>query len=206
MLSAQADILIGQDKHARLADFGCLTIVSECADFPTPSYAPTGGTTRWMSPQLLLPEVFDSDGGRPTKASDCYALGMVIYEVLTGQPPFASFKDHIVSRKVTEGERPQRPEGAKGTWFTDDLWKMLVLCWMADPQSRPSIEAVRGCLEKVSSTWEPLPPESNVGLGEGESEWDLSVWILVFLSTLPRVPLEDPMLIAPPVSYQDLDP
>ena len=43
-----------------------------------------GGTRQWMSPELLDPERFgipESKGGRPTKQSDCYALGMVIYEV-----------------------------------------------------------------------------------------------------------------------------
>jgi hypothetical protein len=37
-----------------------------------------------MSPELLDPEMFSmpqSEGGRPTRQSDCYALGMVIYEV-----------------------------------------------------------------------------------------------------------------------------
>ena len=38
------------------------------------------GTYRWMSPELLDPDGFDSDG-RPTRESDRYALGMVIYEV-----------------------------------------------------------------------------------------------------------------------------
>jgi serine/threonine protein kinase len=38
------------------------------------------GTFRWMSPELLDPSVFGSDG-RPTRESDRYALGMVIYEV-----------------------------------------------------------------------------------------------------------------------------
>ena len=43
-----------------------------------------GGTRRWMSPELLIPERFGmhgSEAGRPTRQSDCYALGMVIYEV-----------------------------------------------------------------------------------------------------------------------------
>jgi serine/threonine protein kinase len=44
----------------------------------------SGGTRRWMSPELLDPELFGipkSEGDRPTRQSDCYALGMVIYEV-----------------------------------------------------------------------------------------------------------------------------
>lgn len=34
-----------------------------------------------MSPELLDPERFEITECRPTKQSDCYALGMVIYEV-----------------------------------------------------------------------------------------------------------------------------
>lgn len=34
-----------------------------------------------MSPELLDPEKFNVPDPRPTKESDCFALGMVIYEV-----------------------------------------------------------------------------------------------------------------------------
>jgi serine/threonine protein kinase len=50
-----------------------------------------GGTRRWMSPELLYPERFgipESEGDRPTRQSDCYALGMVIYEVRVRVSPF----------------------------------------------------------------------------------------------------------------------
>jgi len=43
-----------------------------------------GGTLRWTSPELLDPERFgmpESEDNRPTRQSDCYALGMVIYKV-----------------------------------------------------------------------------------------------------------------------------
>ena len=45
------------------------------------SFVP-GGSYQWMSPELLD---FDADGleHRPTKESDIYALGMLIYEVST---------------------------------------------------------------------------------------------------------------------------
>jgi serine/threonine protein kinase len=175
VLFTKLNILIDQDRHARLADFGLLTIVSDHTNFTASSSAFTGGTMRWMSPELFHPEQFGSDNGRPTKESDCYALGMVIYEVLTGQPPFTPLKDYIVMRKVTDGERPGRPEGAKGTLFEDDLWKMLGLCWAMHAQSRPSIEAVRECLERVSSTWKPLPPQTNEGMEKDENDWDLSI-------------------------------
>ena len=49
-----------------------------------------GGSLPWMSPELLDPELFgipESDD-RPTRQSDCYALGMVIYEVHVRTSPF----------------------------------------------------------------------------------------------------------------------
>jgi serine/threonine protein kinase len=122
----KVNILIDQDRHARLADFGLLTIISDQSGFTTATSASAGGTTRWMSPELLHPEQFGFDNSRPTRESDYYALGMVIYEVLTGEPPFAQLKTHVVARKVTDGKRPGRPEGIRGTWFTDDLWEIVI--------------------------------------------------------------------------------
>jgi len=89
----QANILINQGFRACLADFGLSTIVGmECraaanislvsvASEPSLMSFTPGGTTRWMSPELLDPHRFGITDSRPTKQSDCYALGMVVYEV-----------------------------------------------------------------------------------------------------------------------------
>ena len=45
-----------------------------------PSFT-SGGSLPWMSPELLDPSRLDDPNPRPTKESDCFALGMVIYEV-----------------------------------------------------------------------------------------------------------------------------
>jgi len=157
----KANILIGEDRHARLADFGLLTITSDPTNFTASSSHVIAGTTRWMSPEILNPDLFGFKDSRPTKESDCYALGMVVFEVLSGRRPFTPDKDFIVMRKVIDGERPGRPEGSEGAWFTDDLWGMLELCWAAQSNSRPSIGAVLECLERVSGTWKP--PSQRMG-------------------------------------------
>lgn len=165
----KVNILIDQDGHVRLADFGLLAIVSDHTGFTTSGSAFAGGTTRWMSPELLHPEHFGYDSSRPTKESDCYALGMVVYEVLTGQHPFPGLKDHILMRTVPNGERPVRPEGVKGTWFTDDLWEMLGLCWSTNARDRPSIATVRECLKRLSRVWKPLLLQADEGVGGHEN-------------------------------------
>ena len=145
-LVLKANILIDQDFCARLADFGFLTVVSD----PASSSCIVGGTIQWMSPELFALDQTGLKNCRPTKQSDCYALGMVIYEVLSGQVPFAPFGRYVVIRKVIDGEHPQRPGGAEGERFTDDLWRMLNRCWATRPESRPSSLAVLECLERVS--------------------------------------------------------
>jgi len=113
-----------------------------------------------MSPEILDPDRFGPGDSRPTKHSDCYALGMVILEVLTGVHPFPNYNNLIVTSKIVEGKRPGRPEGEEGVWFTNDLWEMLERCWSPQPERRPAIDAVLQCLRRGSTTWRPLPPDS----------------------------------------------
>ena len=164
----KANILIDHGGHARLADFGFLAIVSDPTN-PTASSSYTiGGTIRWMSPELLgLKE------SRPTKQSDCYAIGMVIYEVLGGRPPFTPFSNYIVIHKVMDGERPERPRGTEGAWFTNWLWRMLNRCWNSQPKRRPIVSAVLECLERVSRDQGPPPLQV-----DGDSETDEGGWSL----------------------------
>ena len=89
----QLNILVNNSFHACLFDFGLSTMVgvenhiAENASFVTVDSEVSlmsfteGGTLRWISPELLYPERFGNSDGRPTTRSDCYALGMVVYEV-----------------------------------------------------------------------------------------------------------------------------
>ena len=99
-----------------------------------------------MSPELLVPEQFGFKKSRPTTSSDCYALGMVVYETISGKLPFHKDTDFTTSLKVIKGERPRRGRGAK---FTGSLWKMLEVCWASDPNNRPRVEDVLRCLEAI---------------------------------------------------------
>jgi len=136
----KTNILIGRTGQAYLADFSLLTIVSDQSTIIS-SWV-DGGTIRWMSPELLDPERFGLKGSRPTKQSDCYALGMVVYEVLSGQTPFASSAAPVVIRMILDGKRPGRPRGEEGELFTDATWEVLELCWKPRPSDRASVRAV----------------------------------------------------------------
>ena len=110
---------------------------------------------------------------RLTKQSDCYALGMVIYEVLSGQAPFAPFNCYAVILMVTLGERPRRPDGPEGAWFTHDLWWMLNRCWATELQCRPNVGVVLECLERVSGDSE-VPPRVDDNVGVDRDDLDVA--------------------------------
>ena len=133
-----------------------------------------------MSPELFDPGKFGVEDSRRTKSSDCYALGMVVYEVLTGQVPFSRLSRYHAVAKVLRGERPERPEGAEGQWFTDYVWSILGRCWEPKPNDRPSIEDVLRHLEEASMFWTPLPPLVEGGPQELDAlPWTLSVLSIV---------------------------
>ena len=100
-----------------------------------------------MGPELLDPERFGLKDSRPTKSSDCYALGMVIHETISGKVPFHEHADFAVYMKVLGGTRP-----ARGAGFTESLWRMLKMCWKPQPDDRPAIEEVLQCLWAVSNS------------------------------------------------------
>ena len=143
-------------------------MVSNPAYTTASSSVNNGGSTRWMSPERLHPKLFDFKDGRPTDASDCYALGMTILEVLSGRVPYYLLQNNTVILMVMRGERPERPERP---WFTDDLWETLEECWSEQPKDRPTIGAILERLGRLATTWRPLPPglEDDDGVADDES-------------------------------------
>src|SRR5262249_20307481 len=76
-----ANILIdAKDQAIKIGDFG---IARECRDSVSRLTSQVdSGTLLYMSPEQLL--------GRSSEASDIYSLGVLLYEMLAGEPPFRS--------------------------------------------------------------------------------------------------------------------
>ena len=74
----QLNVLINKHRRACLADFGLTRIL---AGFTSSGPGDPQGTVVWMSPEVLWPERRGAKDGKPTKESDVYSLGILIYEV-----------------------------------------------------------------------------------------------------------------------------
>jgi eukaryotic-like serine/threonine-protein kinase len=73
-----ANVLISDDGRVKVGDFGVALLAEGSTDAGT---ATVVGTPRYMAPEQAR--------GRPsTPATDVYSVGIVLYEMLDGQPPF----------------------------------------------------------------------------------------------------------------------
>ena len=89
------------DGQALVADFGIALAASKAGGSRMTETGMSLGTPHYMSPEQAMGE------REITARSDVYALGAVLYEMLSGDPPFTgSTAQAIVARVVTETPRP----------------------------------------------------------------------------------------------------
>ena len=93
------------DGRALVADFGIALAASKAGGNRMTETGMSLGTPHYMSPEQAMGE------REITARSDVYAIGVVLYEMLTGDPPFTgSTAQAIVARVLTETPRPILPQ------------------------------------------------------------------------------------------------
>lgn len=133
-----ANVLLKQDAggmHPMLTDFG----IARLADSP--------GLTRTHefvgTPAYVAPE---SAEGRPqTSAVDIYGAGILLYELVTGRPPFSGGSALEVLHQHLSAE-PRRP-----STVPDPLWTVIERCLRKNPDERPSAENLARGLRAVAA-------------------------------------------------------
>ncbi len=125
----------GGQMKPMLTDFG----IARLADSP--------GLTRTHefvgTPAYVAPE---SAEGRPqTSAVDIYGAGILLYELLTGRPPFAGGTAlEVLHRHLSED--PQRPPTVP-----EPLWTVIERCLRKEPNERPSAQSLARGLRVVAA-------------------------------------------------------
>lgn len=181
------NILLDENMHLQIADFGTAKILDpeEIRASPTKSEDDQDGsndrsrkisfvgTAQYVSPELLHNRV-------DTRASDLWALGCIIYQMISGLPPFRAPGDFLTFQKIFKMDY-EFPEGFPAE-AKDLVEKLLVL----DHNKRLGSEDKGDTYESIRShpffegidwenLWEQTPPTISPYLPGGSFEEEYTV-------------------------------
>jgi serine/threonine protein kinase len=127
--------------ETRLTDFGVARILN------TPSMTTPNAVVG--TPHYMSPEAFHSSS--PSPATDVYALGVLLYELVTGRPPYDSDSIPDLMRRHMEGS-PARLPG-----IPDGLWDVIMSCMELKPRLRPSAAELVADLSDIALVTGDVP-------------------------------------------------
>ncbi len=182
-----ANILIGSSGQVKVADFGIARAMNSAADSNLTQIGLVMGTATYFSPE-------QAQGAQPDPRSDLYSLGIVMYEMVGGRPPFAGDNPVAIAYKQVH-ENPQplnqlapdvpRPfeaivakllaknpaiRYADGDALRDDLRRfrngepVQALAGAAAPQGPPTRSGVVGATTVARTVAPPRPQTAGVGV------------------------------------------
>lgn len=131
-------MLSGPDRVPKLTDFGI------AAGTEYTSLTQTGmliGTYSYMSPEQVM-------GGEPGPGWDLYALGAMLYEMLTGELPFTGFGTMALLRAICF--EPVEPPSKKRPFIPEPLDDLVVRLLVKAPEARfPDAASVKKALDEL---------------------------------------------------------
>jgi multiple sugar transport system substrate-binding protein len=134
------NMLIGRQQELLLSDFGVSVIVQTGRTSLQQSSYRVGGTPYYMAPEQFR--------GKPSPSSDQYALAIVVYEWLTGTPPFTEGDFIQLGYQHNFEAPPSLHEKVPG--ISSDVEHVIMTALAKDPQRRfASVQAFARALEQA---------------------------------------------------------
>lgn len=135
-----ANILITPEGHPKVTDFGIVKLIgAEVTDTLSDSYG---------SPEYVSPE--QAEGRAVDQRSDIYSLGIILYEMLTGTPPFWNKTGTLSHTDIVRMhiERAPQPPSERHAQVTPEIEAVILRALEKKPERRFTtaqefLEAVR---------------------------------------------------------------
>ena len=145
-----ANIMISKAGAVKVMDFGIARAIADSGNSVTQTAAVIG-TAQYLSPE-------QARGERVDARSDVYSLGCVLYEILTGEPPFVG--DSPVAVAYQHVREDPIPPSAKRAGISPDLDAVVLKALAKNPDNRyQSAAEMRADLVRVHSGEKPEAPK-----------------------------------------------
>jgi tRNA A-37 threonylcarbamoyl transferase component Bud32 len=144
-----SNILLDEIDRITIIDFG-LARSAPCA----PSNDAVCGTPAYMAPELF-------GGSPPSVAADIFAVGVIMYELLTGSPPLAAHLPPLLMWSLRVHEPAELASlHAPDRSISTELDNVLVCALARDPDDRfATVRELADALAVALAAWEPIHPE-----------------------------------------------
>jgi eukaryotic-like serine/threonine-protein kinase len=142
------NVMVDDEDHVKLIDFG-IAMKEDARRLTFAGPSPMLGTPDYISPEQVK-------GHRGDQRSDIYAVGAMLYEMLTGQPPFTGSNPlAVMNERVLADPKPARKINAE---ISPQLEEILCRALERDPRHRYATA--------IEMAWE-LEHQELVGVEEG---------------------------------------
>ena len=146
------NVLLGDDGRIKVTDFGLARAIETSNLTATTGFLM--GTMAYLAPEQV-------EQGRTDTRTDVYAAGILLWELLTGQPPYRSDSPMTVAFRHVHEDVPAPSTVAAG--IPEDLDQLVLRATRRDPQARPmdagafldELSAVRRRLSTGSTVLRP---------------------------------------------------
>jgi serine/threonine-protein kinase len=134
-----ANVILSVEGVAKITDFGLAKIAQSSVHTQVGSFL---GSPAYMSPEQAQGKVADA-------SSDIYALGVVLYEMLSGRLPFKGDLESVIAQKLTAIPNPLSTPNGK---IPVQLNRLVLQMLEKESDNRPeSMDAVGEVLKSISS-------------------------------------------------------
>lgn len=122
-----ANVIVSATGHVKVADFGIARAIGAAVEQGLTQTGAVMGTATYFSPE-------QAQGGQPDPRSDLYSLGVILYEMLAGVPPFTGENAIAIAYKqVHDAPVPLR---TKNPEISPAFSAIVMKCLAKDPQRR----------------------------------------------------------------------
>jgi eukaryotic-like serine/threonine-protein kinase len=121
------NVLVGRDGSIKLTDFGIASVYKDINAERLTTTGMTRGTVQYYAPEQAQGEIV-------SPAADVYALGIVMYEMLTGHPPFDG--DSPVAVAMQHIQDPPTPPSQLNPTIPPALEDIILRCLEKAPEMR----------------------------------------------------------------------